>query len=242
MLRFFRQIRKKLMQQNKIRTYLLYAIGEILLVVTGILIALQVNNWHEDRLKRSVSDQTVQNLKAELQDAFLSLETAMTNGRRMTADAEKYIYGQLNTDSIRAEPFIVFTWTSYPPVNLSLPILEQETGSDRQIVNAQILNEQLRVIKSRIGVMEDNLFYLDEFWNREVAPYYVESNSALDFDLTTTKRASVSSESAVRVFNDNHYRNLVTLNNLLRRDYLGALQKLKDSINDALELIEPQRQ
>lgn len=49
MLRFFRHIRKTLMEQNKIRTYLFYAIGEILLVVIGILIALQVNTWNENR-------------------------------------------------------------------------------------------------------------------------------------------------------------------------------------------------
>jgi len=49
MIRFFRHIRKKLMEQNKIKKYLLYAVGEILLVVIGILIALQVNNWNEQR-------------------------------------------------------------------------------------------------------------------------------------------------------------------------------------------------
>jgi hypothetical protein len=37
------------MEQNKVRTYLLYAVGEILLVVIGILIALQVNNWNEEK-------------------------------------------------------------------------------------------------------------------------------------------------------------------------------------------------
>lgn len=49
MLRLFRQIRKKLMEQNKVRTYLLYAFGEIALVMIGILLALQVNNWNEMR-------------------------------------------------------------------------------------------------------------------------------------------------------------------------------------------------
>ena len=49
MLRFFRQIRKDQLMSDKIRKYLFYAVGEILLVVVGILIALQVNNWNEGR-------------------------------------------------------------------------------------------------------------------------------------------------------------------------------------------------
>jgi len=49
MLKFFRTIRKKLIEEDNVRKYLLYAIGEILLVVIGILIALQVNNWNEER-------------------------------------------------------------------------------------------------------------------------------------------------------------------------------------------------
>ena len=49
MLRFFRQIRQRLLTDNKFSKYLLYAIGEILLVVIGILIALQVDNWNEQR-------------------------------------------------------------------------------------------------------------------------------------------------------------------------------------------------
>ena len=49
MTRFFRNIRLKLAAENKVMAYLRYAIGEILLVVIGILIALQVNNWNEQR-------------------------------------------------------------------------------------------------------------------------------------------------------------------------------------------------
>lgn len=49
MIKFFRIIRQQLLSQNRFSKYLLYAIGEILLVMVGILLALQVNNWNEDK-------------------------------------------------------------------------------------------------------------------------------------------------------------------------------------------------
>jgi len=48
MIKFFRRIRKRLLTENKFSKYLLYALGEILLVVIGILIALQINTWNEE--------------------------------------------------------------------------------------------------------------------------------------------------------------------------------------------------
>ena len=48
MIKFFRKIRQQLLSENKISKYLLYAIGEIILVVIGILIALQINNANEN--------------------------------------------------------------------------------------------------------------------------------------------------------------------------------------------------
>lgn len=49
MIKFFRHIRQRLLTENKFSKYLLYAIGEIVLVVIGILIALSINNWNEER-------------------------------------------------------------------------------------------------------------------------------------------------------------------------------------------------
>jgi len=47
MIKFFRRIRQRLLIENKLSKYLFYAIGEIILVVIGILIALQINNWNQ---------------------------------------------------------------------------------------------------------------------------------------------------------------------------------------------------
>ncbi len=49
MIKLFRAIRQNLLVENRYRRYLLYAIGEIVLVVMGILIALQINNWNEEK-------------------------------------------------------------------------------------------------------------------------------------------------------------------------------------------------
>ncbi|MCB0383638.1 MAG: hypothetical protein KDD05_10200 [Psychroserpens sp.] len=52
MIKFFRHIRKSLISEGKTSKYLKYAVGEIILVVIGILIALQINNWNQDRINR----------------------------------------------------------------------------------------------------------------------------------------------------------------------------------------------
>ncbi len=69
MIKFFRNIRQKLLTENKTSKYLLYAIGEIVLVVVGILIALSINNWNElrkDKIKeRAVLTNLVQYLKSD---------------------------------------------------------------------------------------------------------------------------------------------------------------------------------
>ncbi|MBK7873487.1 MAG: hypothetical protein IPJ74_23895 [Saprospiraceae bacterium] len=66
MLHFFRTIRRRLLDSGKIKNYTLYAIGEILLVVIGILIALQVNNWNEQRKIKDKEQKYLLAIKNEL--------------------------------------------------------------------------------------------------------------------------------------------------------------------------------
>ena len=66
MIPFFRKIRKKMADDNKPLKYMRYAIGEIVLVVIGILIALQINNWNEDRKATEKLDQLFVKVQKEL--------------------------------------------------------------------------------------------------------------------------------------------------------------------------------
>ncbi len=78
MIGFFRRIRKKLANENKFILYSRYAIGEIVLVVIGILIAISINNWNEDRkdqLKlRTLLYQIQRNLELDIQKAIPILD------------------------------------------------------------------------------------------------------------------------------------------------------------------------
>lgn len=65
MIKFFRKIRQKLLSENKFSKYLLYAIGEIILVVIGILIALSINNWNENRKEAQFEQKLLKELKSD---------------------------------------------------------------------------------------------------------------------------------------------------------------------------------
>jgi hypothetical protein len=67
MIKFFRKIRQELMEKNKTSMYLKYAVGEIVLVVVGILIALQINNWNESRKLEVQELNFLNNFKISLQ-------------------------------------------------------------------------------------------------------------------------------------------------------------------------------
>ena len=71
MLTYFRHIRKELFSSAPLRRYIMYATGEILLVMIGILLALQVNNWNENRKERIqekiLLEETIKTLESNCQ-------------------------------------------------------------------------------------------------------------------------------------------------------------------------------
>ena len=73
MIKLFRNVRQNLLAEGKTIKYFKYAIGEIVLVVIGILIALQINNWNENRKAKSVEDNFFRNVRLDLEKDELKL-------------------------------------------------------------------------------------------------------------------------------------------------------------------------
>lgn len=82
MIKFFRKIRQKLLLENRVSKYLIYAIGEILLVVIGILIAVQINNWNEESKANQKQRHYLALVKSEMSNNLeaLQIEKQRLNG------------------------------------------------------------------------------------------------------------------------------------------------------------------
>ena len=67
-MKLFRRIRQNLIKEGNIKRYLLYAIGEILLVMIGISLAFQLDNWNDDRIKHNAEIRFYENIKEQIID------------------------------------------------------------------------------------------------------------------------------------------------------------------------------
>lgn len=88
MIKFFRQYRQTMIKETKVFKYLLYAIGEIALVVIGIFIALQLNAWKADVNDRKLEQVHLQNIKEDLQLQLELIEAQMTHDSIATLRAD----------------------------------------------------------------------------------------------------------------------------------------------------------
>ena len=82
MLKFFRRIRQKLIDEGNLKRYLIYAVGEILLVVIGILIALQINNLNEQRKDKNKEGHFIKMILSDMDGSIEDLEHSVWGANR----------------------------------------------------------------------------------------------------------------------------------------------------------------
>ncbi len=91
MLTFLRKIRKSLVDSGNARKYILYAIGEIALVVIGILIALSINNWNEWSKDRNIEQEYLVGLKKEFEYNLQDLEDNISRNENIMDNTRKFL-------------------------------------------------------------------------------------------------------------------------------------------------------
>ena len=84
MIKFFRKIRQNLIMENKTSKYFKYAIGEIVLVVIGILIALQINNWNDSRKNKIYEQEILSLINQNLKSDSIALSTELSKSKEAT--------------------------------------------------------------------------------------------------------------------------------------------------------------
>lgn len=100
MIKFFSKIRQKLLIENRFNKYLLYAIGEIILVVIGILIALQINTWSENKKIKTEEKKLITGLIQNIEDDIKSL-ISLKKEDSIFVDANRILLSAFKNDSIR---------------------------------------------------------------------------------------------------------------------------------------------
>lgn len=168
MIKFFRKIRQKLVSENKFSKYLLYAIGEIVLVVIGILIALQINNKNQERINR---DYELTMLR-EIRDALEKDISNMEGGLKTIEDLKQSV---IKLTTVRNEPTypydsLVYHFTKVRRGGIALVINYspyesiKSTGLDK-ISNSQLRNSITNLYEVKMKGVE---FWVNEFIRRQL--------------------------------------------------------------------------
>ncbi|MCG8859996.1 hypothetical protein [Tenacibaculum finnmarkense] len=228
MIKFFRKIRQNLLSEGKTGKYFKYAIGEIVLVMVGILLALQVSNWNKNRQDR-VSEQKLLNsihkdflenkkqfdiTKSIHQTHFSSLEKILSllpiNGNKVSADSIAY-YESL----IKSNTFTPYSSTVDLIVNSnSIQLIENDTLKGYLVSWKNVSIEYLE---------EEEYYY--KLLNELYFPFIIES-----FDLLNLN--------PLEMYSLKEYQNFVFMRRAYVRLIINAIEEepIENSIDEIIRL------
>lgn len=178
MIKFFRKIRYNLMVQNKTSRYFKYAIGEIVLVMIGILLALQVNNWNEQRKLNNEEQYLLEDLLSEFKINLENLKDNMLINQKNQEAAiglldmihKKELKG--NTNKIDSLFMVVFSYGSF---NTTSGVLNEIINSGKlRVIKDATLRNNLTQWAGKIENIEEDIIIRREQMNFQLMPYYTK--------------------------------------------------------------------
>ncbi|NKI30948.1 DUF6090 family protein [Croceivirga thetidis] len=257
MIKFFRHIRQKLLSENKFSKYLLYAIGEIILVVIGILIALQINNWNENRIAQQKEQELLLQLHSEFKSNLeqleqkISLRNSMINASFKLLEYVDHPEKRNNDSILKHLGYTVLSPTFDPIVN------DINSSGRIGLIQSAELKEKLSLWTSEIiQVTEEEQVWLhyrnnnymplllkkgmyrnlvNQYWKDNIIEaFHLDKNIKADFYLGDTKREINLSVLLDEIQFENHIAQCATFANLANSQSLS----LRNRIVELLELIE----
>jgi len=161
MIHIFRKIRHQLFIKNKFAKYLMYAGGEIVLIVIGILIALQINNWNNQQILDKAQVKTYQNIKRQVSDdkAELLYQKGFNNYFKVGYEYANKIISEQNYSKSDSLAEIAMGLAIYSDFHCSGKIYETlvNSGDIKLLKNSEITSklQQLEMTYILVNKMED---------------------------------------------------------------------------------------
>ncbi|TFV95681.1 hypothetical protein E4S40_05520 [Algoriphagus kandeliae] len=158
MIEFLRRIRQNLISENKIGRYLKYAVGEILLVVIGILIALSINNWNTNRSTQKETLNYLSNLINDLNNDISSFD-GNTNFNKTRLKGIFYLLEQAGLNTQR------FTEMDWVDVSKNDPQNRLWQGAFPDTLNRDFINLSFQLLGRGFGGVSLNKSVINELYS-----------------------------------------------------------------------------
>ena len=235
MIKFFRKIRQKLINENRVQKYLLYAIGEIVLVVIGIVIALQLNISYTNKQSQNTIRQYLSELNKEINQNTGIVTAELADLNRNIKTANKYLK-TINTQTPNAvqDSTLRNMIARLGPSNL-FPLANSvfEDFNSSGLINT-IKNDSLKrdiiLIKTRINAYDFSKEELVESWNNQLLPYYTKNADLMHvFDSIKSEKIPpnyIKLDRSVFI-NNKEFNNIIVNRMILSMRSLDRLENVK---------------
>ena len=173
MIKFFRKIRQKLLSENKFSKYLMYAIGEILLVVIGILIALNINNWNEKQKELAKEQLILKQLNSEYKSNLNQLDQKILMRNEALEACNNLLNHIDNPNSINEDGVYQSLWTLFRDPTFD-PIKNDIVGSENlRLINNDTLVRFLSNWSSEVFQVQELELEYQKFRTEILLPCYL---------------------------------------------------------------------
>lgn len=223
MFSFLRRTRKKILMKNDSRKYIGYAVGEIVLVVIGILIALGINGWNEDRKERMLEQEILVQIRENLNKDRKALSGIIANANRAVYASEKVmeLYEKNETsDSLKYWLGNIVQFDRFLPLTNAYEVLKSK-GLDL------VSNKELRF---KLGTYYDDQAQIITNANEDLKQTFVDDwlpvmkAGVVDFEF---KKYVILEDESVFIATDK-VRNILILN---RSNYDGSIQYMNSGVS-----------